>query len=878
MQQLIAVARAKISDVVAQFGGEEQLKGQLKDKIGISKANEFHTDLSTALPSATSADTDSSAHDMCSDNDDARVPLHGNKFDSTAGESEKTKSGTRESKSCRLEDIDGSADDKEQIVQAPSSQDIEVARCNDEKWMAAQADLEALWIQAGGAADQLTETQAMDGHELARTCTQDGNIVVGIDGSLQLAGTMLLANEGFGCSNDEQLAVLRADRSLSMSDRVKVDFLVPEPGLTATLTSKANIDAIFFVAASYDCSQSSGVRTVRLQFDDEQSVEVQLPQSTTPKWTRATVASLAGKHLAPGLHSLVLYGAGDVYVEPQQLLANQQFSCSSIACRSSRSYDGGDSFHVGVDGGECLVRLQLPGCPSSGTLEAPPVNVLQVAGMSTGIQLTPSPTELQLLLLAVRHRCYPQTCIMVQCRWGHCPGFTPQHWTAWLPAGKIHPRHGQNLDSGCEDGNIESMSLVHCKPPRPGFRFFQYQLQFQANARSQSPVVLGASIRVARSAPEKGDAAPVVRLLKVDQPPPFVRSTFNWAKPSLSSLKAAAEFARLQNLPKLVAAEGQDAICDEAMLLRRLRSWVTTAWVGWLPGRPLAVLAQPPANLLSSLRSGNTSGQAAHAATLFVAAAVATGFPARIVVLYHHVLAEVWLGSLQKWVVHDVGVGRLQSCLYYRGKGDEVPLSALELSQLLNKGDSVVADMTDETATSDAADFAAGSLRVILDDLAVSKWLRQPDACGSRQDDHVSGDLAVLPASTDPFGHSVQQQLAELDRFLGDSRERAGDFGGGGWLWWDGGNNCQSLSTQRDGDFENACNQIRLHAEHVSAIAVPAPSRSTALRQGNFPTATVSHTTNDYRTTEFTPPTDAIFCLFVLGSRRARPQFSPRDR
>lgn len=172
--------------------------------------------------------------------------------------------------------------------------------------------------------------------------------------------------------------------------------------------------------------------------------------------------------------------------------------------------------------------------------------------------------------------------------------------------------------------------------------------------------------------------------------------------------------------------------CQEEELeqLRSLGVWVATSWVGWLP-RPPADLNQlpvtwpnallwwgpfPPAitlccrrraqgALLASLRGGASAGQAAHAAAIFVAAAVAVGFSARLAVLGRHVIAEAWVTALGRWVAFDPGAGRLLCATYSltaaaaAADGKRPSLSALELHDALAAGAAVLADVADATGT-----------------------------------------------------------------------------------------------------------------------------------------------------------------------------------
>jgi hypothetical protein len=405
---------------------------------------------------------------------------------------------------------------------------------------------------------------------------------------------------------------------------------------------------------------------------------------------------------------------------------------------SSRSFDGGKSWHTGALGpkrdvhGEYLVRLRVKGHPPQGGLTSPVIDLVDEGGVGVvAPQMGIRKVQLQANAETPRG-----TGIRFEMRSGSTPSFDPRAWTAW-----------------------EEVTQVDW----PG-RFVQWRAVLSTQEADKTPVLKGVTLAV--DVKEKSSAA--VELIEIDQP------HLAYSSYPFSYLGTHARLDRLRKQHRLddVIAPGG----TELEQLALLRDWVHSQWLGWQSNKYPYSPPWDPLEILETTKGDWGFGMCTHYGATFAGCASALGWVARVLVVDHHCLAEVWCEALQKWILQDAGPCREYDASY---EIDGVPINALELHEAV----------------------AAGR----RDEIMANKL---PDKKIEKMDRYVETFCRfAIPLRNN---HLTQAEPAEL-------RHGSGQYHYDGYLWWtdqiDPKYPEYSLQTTRVADFYWSVNQTRVYLQ-----------------------------------------------------------------
>ena len=498
---------------------------------------------------------------------------------------------------------------------------------------------------------------------------------------------------------------------LGRDDRARVEFDIPSAQVKSA-------ELLFYVkgAGTGDMPLRLTVNGHRL--DHHRKVE----RMMTGGWDRTRIAA---RHLEKGLNEIVFMN-GTLFVDP------------GPGGRSSRSFDGGRTWHrnaLGPDGrtrGEYLVRLRLEGFAPRGELVSPVFDLADPEG--NGIAPRVAVRRLRLS----HEKAAPRgTLIDFEMRSGSTPAFSARHWSPW-----------------------EARTAIES----PG-RFAQWRAVLSSDSASATPVLKSVALTIdSAAAPGSLDG---VELLEADQPEIAYSSYgFDYLTPHFRVDRLVKQY----RLKEVVAAGKTDL---EKFAL--LRDWVHSQWLGWQAEKYPFCPTWDPLEILETTKGNWGFGMCTHYGAVFAGCASALGYVARVLIVDHHCLAEVWSDELQKWILQDAGPVREHNA-QYESRG--VPVGALEFHRFHEAG-------------------KAHHLRI-------SKLPQKTKA-------RMTGSWGSLFAR---FGiplrnnHLVQAEPAEL--YHGYSQ-----YHWDGYLWWsvdiDPKYPEYSLQTSRPADFNWSVNQTRLY-------------------------------------------------------------------
>ena len=344
----------------------------------------------------------------------------------------------------------------------------------------------------------------------------------------------------------------------------------------------------------------------------------------TGGWDRTTIAA---RYLKDGANEFIFANHGRLYIDP---------GCGS---HSSRSFDGGQTWHTNALGpnadmaGEYLVRLRLKGHPSSGQVTSPIIDLADADGK--GI-IAPQ-LELRRVKLTHQQRAPQGTRIHFEMRSGTTPSFNPRHWTAWASKTSLQ---------------------------KPG-RFVQWRATLSTNAANKTPALK--SVTLAADLKENKTHLKGLKLLKLDQPE-ITYSSYDFKY--LAPHPRAERLVKQYNLHDVIAAGATDL---EKFAL--LRDWVHSQWLGWQSQKYPYCPPWDPLEILETTKGNWGYGMCTHYGATFTGCASALGYVARVLIVDHHCMAEIWSDELQKWILQDAGPGREHDATY-ESRG--VPVNALE--------------------------------------------------------------------------------------------------------------------------------------------------------------------------------------------------------
>ena len=445
----------------------------------------------------------------------------------------------------------------------------------------------------------------------------------------------------------------------------------------------------------------------------------------TGGWDRARIP--AG-YLVDGPNEFVFAESGVLHADPKPGGA------------SSRSFDGGKTWHVGALGpgheveGEYMVRLRLRGYPPKGQLTSPVIDLFGADGDGC---IAPR-AEIKKLRLASRGRTAPGTRIQFEMRCGSRPSADPRWWSPWQARKTLS---------------------------RPG-RFVQWRATLKTNSADKTPVLRRVTLEVdvGKDAGGMGD----IKLLELDQPK-LARCSYEFT--------CLAPHARLTRLVKQYRLE--DVIAPGRTELEKfalLRDWVHSQWLGWQGKTYPHCPPWDPIEILETTKGNWGFGMCTHYAAVFVGCAAALGFVARVLIIDHHCLTEIWSEELQKWILQDPGPSREHDATY---ELEGVPLSALEVHDALARGEA--------------------------DKIMASKLpLGKTEKMGNVADIFCRFGIPLRN------NHLTQAEPAE-------QRHGAGQYHWDGYLWWSDGIDPKyaeySLQTSRPADFYWSVNQTRIYLQ-----------------------------------------------------------------
>ena len=438
-----------------------------------------------------------------------------------------------------------------------------------------------------------------------------------------------------------------------ITDRVwaRKQFVVADPDVrAATLAINLSCEAAVDSQTEGDSITCADTKGARLLIDvNGHTVEFPWPKTSTYWQGPAFEVPIPVESLRQGLNDVVL--RSDDATEWYLLIED-----SLWPNRSARSVDGGrtwDDAHLGPSGGhdgEYLVRLELEGHPSRGTVESPAIDLACVlSGSRIGV-----PFQLVGLTLERDAEIPEGTEVEFEVRAGPTPSHDPERWSAWAP--RFPP---DELSGGTA-------------------RFVQWRATLLTRSPRSTPRLRSVTV-IADVVPESSVSPGSFRIV-YDNSPTIARSAYHFAHQAHDEPRVHIARERWA-LDEVVAGAG-----DELEAIARLADWTRHQWEdGWnqhsgLHGGELRYCPPWDGLVIRELASRDLSlGMCTHYATVFVQAATAIGFVARHNVIQGHCVAEVWVNDWQKWVMFDPGgdTDDTRKGTYHKERHG-VPMSALE--------------------------------------------------------------------------------------------------------------------------------------------------------------------------------------------------------
>lgn len=432
----------------------------------------------------------------------------------------------------------------------------------------------------------------------------------------RLAPTYFLTNE-MGIDGDIR-------EELTPAACAKVEFDIPSAKLKGA-------ELLFYVNAD----QTTQDKPMRLQVNGHVLTHRQnRDRMHTGGWD---CKKIAAKYLKEGINDFVFSHNGVLHIDPFP-----GGHADAPDSHSSRSYDGGKTWHKGALGearaidGEYLVRLRLKGHPPQGTLCSP---VIDLAAEDSTDRIVPR-MGIRRLALKARARKPQGTRIHFELRAGSTPSFDPRTWTAW-----------------------ERSTTLEW----PG-RFAQWRAILETSSADKTPTLQ--SVTLEADIKEDAQSLAPFELVALDHPQ-LVYSSYDFAY-----MGQHPHQQRLRQQYRLddVIAKGQ----TELEQLALLRDWIHSQWLGWQSDKYPHSPSWNPLEVLDTTKGNWGFGMCTHYGAVFAGCASALGWVARSVVVDHHCLAEVWSEELQKWILEDAGPTREFDATY---EIDGVPINALELHE-----------------------------------------------------------------------------------------------------------------------------------------------------------------------------------------------------
>jgi hypothetical protein len=431
------------------------------------------------------------------------------------------------------------------------------------------------------------------------------------------------------------------------------------------------------------------------------------------------------EYLREGRNEVVLRDGSD---EGWRLYIDNGFGFS----RSAKSIDRGKTWTTYPLGwndfcrGEYVIRLNLKRHAPSGWIESSSVDLFAEEG-----GIAPR-AEVRCLTLDLDAGCPEGTSIEILWRSGKTPAYRSDTWGHW-----------RRLEKANEPDVVR--------------RFFQWRAVLRTKNPRYTPVLRNVYINAELGILQRGSPKVIdIRNEKIVYP----SYTFAHQLSDEPRLKILRERWRLEHVIRGGKTEFEKIL--------RLKRWVRHQWEnGWDRG---ALQYVPPwdAMVVLELTGQRLSlGTCTHYSSTFVQCCLAVGIPARISIITHHCVAEVWSNEYKKWVMMDPGCdtddGR-KGTRHFERNG--IPMSALELHQAYVNDDYVgIVEVNDPEEFGDGMRENIGQYRQF---------------CATRRNNFLTSLLPEEPEhGTVPYtydGHLWYRSEAQpLPQFSQTSR-REGDF------------------------------------------------------------------------------------------------------
>ena len=522
--------------------------------------------------------------------------------------------------------------------------------------------------------------------------------------SARLAPSLLLTNEmGVSAEIPEQLGA---------DGRARVEFDVPSAHVKSA-------EVIFYVKG---LDKVNNVARRLLVNGHRITHHPKEQRMLTGGWDRTRIAA---RYLKKGVNEIIFCDGG-LYVDP------------GTGGKSSRSFDGGQTWHVNALGaagdvaGEYMVRLRLKGFAPRGEMVSPVFDLAapERAGIAPLV-------DLRRVGLTCEKEAPRETRIDFEMRSGSTPTFSAREWTSW-----------------------EARTSIK----NPG-RFAQWRAVLSSNSAATSPVLKSVALKVDYT--ETRGSLKGIDLLEADQPEITYSSyDFDYLTPHHRVDRLVKQY-RLHD----VIAAGE----TELEQLALLRDWIHSQWLGWQSRAYPYCPSWDPIEILETTKGNWGFGMCTHYGAVFAGCASALGWVARVLVVDHHCLAEVWSEDLQKWILQDAGPCTEHDATY-ESRG--VPVNAVEFHRMHEAGTS--------------------------NKLTINKLPSKTTAKMTKSWGGLFRRFGIPLRNN----HLVQAEPAELHH--GYSQ-----YHWDGYLWWSVDADPKyaeySLQTSREADFNWSVNQTRLH-------------------------------------------------------------------
>ena len=373
-----------------------------------------------------------------------------------------------------------------------------------------------------------------------------------------------------------------------------------------------------------------------IRVNRDEILHVQEPEKMlTGGWDRQTIP---GAFLRVGPNDFVFGRAGSLIVDTDAPGAN--------SFKAPQRWGPWKNKALGPDNdaaGEYVVRMRVRGYAARGVVTSPVIDVASLGVDAKKPPLTPIVGVARLRLRAEADT-PPRTAVRLEARAGTTPDVESDAWSVWVRADAI-------------------------AADLPRQRFIQWRAILTSRDTDVTPrlrkVVVEATGEISGANHEqvKITAAPDNEIVVSSYP-------FDYADPNPPRMRHLRDKYNLEE----VIAPGK----TETEKFALLRTWVRKQWEGWNKNKynycpqwdALEILEMAPANL--------GLGMCTHYAAVFTQCAATLGYHARVLIVDHHCLTEIWSDEHGKWILQDPGL-LAGHPIAFQYEVDGKPINALEM-------------------------------------------------------------------------------------------------------------------------------------------------------------------------------------------------------